>query len=263
METYQLKKIIIIVLALVNLSLLGLLGRIELQDRTANQQMLMHLKDLYLSSGIELSLEELPRSENQASATVQRSAKAETKFAEAFLGTAETQESGSAIQYSSALGTMRFRRNSSFELTMAQPTVSEDDCLSLLEPFGYTAFPQRSVDGSTLSLTQTLSGEAVVGVAVTLHFTDGFLTSATGYYVAGLQEGESLATFSAADALAAFLQYSLEQNLSYSSVRGIHAARSLSAETLFQSTLLPVWVIETSNRTFYVNHTGSEITRLS
>lgn len=261
METYQLKKITIIVLLLVNLALLGLLGQSALQQHSAEQQTLMQLKDLYLSSGIELALESLPRTEEQHAFIVQHSSDAEAAFAELFLGNTDAQESGSSMLYSSQLGAMRLRRNSAFELNMYTPSLTAESCLQLLEGLGYTAFPCCDSD-STIYLTQVVDNLPVVDSVVTLHFSGGFLTSASGFYISGLQIYEEASTYHAADALAAFLQYALELGISPSCVKSITPAHQLSTETLFQSTLLPAWIIQTEEASFYVNYDGSKIAAL-
>lgn len=262
METYQLKRIIIIILALVNLSLLGLLGQSALQDRRSRQQMLTQLKDLYLSSGVELTLETLPRDTRQGVSSVQRSAEAERRFSEAFLGSVSVQESGSAMLYSSALGTMRLRRNSAFTLQLTQRTLGEEDALALLKDLGYDS-PVRSRDGSTITLTQTLHHEPVLGATVTLHFQDSLLCSAEGYYLSARQEENGATLCSAADALSSFLERSLADGFVYRQISAMHSAQRLSVETLFQSSLLPVWVIETDAAVYLVSHDGDEITPLS
>ena len=81
METYQLKKIIIIILALVNLSLLALLGRNELQQKNAELQMLQQLQTLYASNGIDLSLNDLPSRASAVSALASSNAEKEEALA--------------------------------------------------------------------------------------------------------------------------------------------------------------------------------------
>ena len=260
METYQLKKIIIIVLALMNLALLGLLGRNELQERSAAQQTLSQLQTLYASSGIELSLDEFPAQKQRASALVTLSAAKELSFAESFLGSTEVQESGSAMLYTSDAGTMRFRRNSFFELTMTRPTLSRENCLALLSSYGYVL--SNGSTGDALQLVQTLSDTVVTGSTVSLVFADGFLQSAYGYYVYSSQEDLPQQVCSAADALSAFLQYVQENGLICGSIQAIEPAWQLSAETLFQSALLPVWLIETDAAFYYVNSSGNRISPL-
>ena len=262
METYQLKKITIIVLLLVNLALLGLLGQGALQQRSAEQQTLMQLKDLYLSSGVELALEALPRTEKQSSYTVQHNAQAEAAFAEAFLGEADMQESGSSMLYSSQLGAMRLRRNSAFELNMYTLSLTEFSCLHLFDELGYTAAPYHDSDNTSYYLTQIVDGLPILGSPVTLHFSNSLLTTASGFYITGLQEGEPLSPYTAADALSAFLQYTSEQEITPLRVEGIFSTLHLSAETLFQSTLLPAWVIQTESSSYYVSYGGDEIALL-
>lgn len=261
METYQLKKITIIVLLLVNLALLALLGQSALQQRSAEQQALMQLKDLYLSSGMELALDALPHAEKQSAATVQHSLDEEIAFAEAFLGKADLQESGSSMLYSSQLGAMRLRRNSAFELNMYTLTLTKEHCLSLMESLGYTAFPYHE-SSNTIYLTQTIDAVPLVDTMATLHFSGDFLTSASGFYITGVQEGDALSPYTAADALSAFLQYALEQEITSLRVQSISPTLRLSAETLFQSNLLPAWVIQTEKNSYYVSYGGDEIAPL-
>ena len=261
METYQLKKITIIVLLLVNLALLALLGQSALQQRSAEQQALMQLKDLYLSSGMELALDALPPEEKQSAATVQHSLDEETAFAEAFLGKADLQESGSSMLYSSQLGAMRLRRNSAFELNMYTLTLTKEHCLSLMESLGYTVFPYHE-SSSTIYLTQTIDTVPLVDTMATLHFSGDFLTSASGFYITGVAEGASLSPYTATDALSAFLQYALDQELPSLRVQSILPTLRLSAETLFQSNLLPAWVIQTEKNSYCVSYGGDEIAPL-
>ncbi|MGM9619251.1 MAG: hypothetical protein ACI3W8_05410 [Oscillospiraceae bacterium] len=256
METYQLKKIIIIILALVNLALLGLLGWQELQRRGEEKQLLQQLAGLYEASGIELSLDSLPESGSRTTAAVVRSAAQEQALAQGLLGSGvRTQESGSATLYTSPAGNLRFRRNGAFELTLEQPFQTEEACVALLEKFGYTLQDRDAFsDGSgTLYLTQTLSGAAVAGGTAALTFQSGLLESASGYYVYSAQKGQTARDFSAADALTAFLSYCREGGVICGSVQQIEAAWQLDTETLFQSTLTPAWLIATDASYYYVN----------
>lgn len=265
METYQLKRIIIIILALVNLALLVLLGRQDMQRLGAEKQMLQQLASLYEASGIELSLDSLPESDSRPTAAVVRSASQEQALAQGLLGSSvRTQESGSATLYTSSAGSLRFRRNGAFELTVDQPFQTEEACLALLEKFGYT-LPDRDAfsDGSgTLYLTQTLSGAAVVGGTAALTFRAGLLQSASGYYVYSAQKGQPARDFSAADALTAFLSYCRESGVICGSVQQVEPAWQLSTETLFQSTLTPAWLITTDASYYYVNCSTGDIAPL-
>lgn len=260
METHQLKRIIIIVLALVNLALLALLGRNEWQQRSAEQETLLQLRTLYASHGVELAVDRLPAAERAVSAVAVSDAARERRLAEALLGGAVTaQDSGSATLYSGENGTLRFRRNSFFELSLSRPFLSCDEAAALLEGLGY---PLSDGGGDSLRLAQTLERTVVAGGCVTLGFTDGLLSAASGYYVCGAQEQKSASLCAAADALSAFLQYVQESGLVCGSVQSIAPAWQLSAETLFQSALLPVWLIETDAAFYCVNAAGSRISPL-
>lgn len=260
METYQLKKIIIIILALVNLALLGLLGHNELQQRGTEQEVLKELKTLYASSGVELALDDLPSSGRHVTAEVVSNGEMEAAFAEALLGDTTAQESGSAMLYTSESGTLRFRQNGFFELTLTRPFLSREETLSLLSDFGYALSDGGA--GDTLRLTQTLSDKVIAEGNLFLIFRDGLLQSASGYYVCGLQEKEEKDLCSAADALSAFLRYVQENGVVCGSVRSVRPAWQLSAETLFHSALLPVWLIETDASCYYAGPSGSQIAPL-
>lgn len=256
METHQLKRIIIIILALVDLALLGLLGHNLLQQRSAEEETLRQLQTLYASQGVTLTPKELPAWPRAASAVAVRDEARERRFAEALLGGETTvQDSGSAALYTGSGGTLRFRRNSYFELTVTEPTLTRGEALALLEDLGYALSDGGT--GGTVRLAQTLERTVLAGGCVTLNFSDGLLTSATGYYVCGRQEQKSAALCSAADALNAFLQYVQESGLVCGSVQSIAPAWQLAAETLFQSALLPVWLIETDAACYVVNTAGS------
>ncbi len=257
METYQLKKIIIIILALVNLALLGLLGRNELQQQNAERETLQQLKTLYASCGVELALDSLPEQKKPTSALAVSSEERESAFAGALLGGAVRQESGSAMLYSSDSGSLRFRRNGFFELTMSRPFLSREETLSLFEDFGYTLSDGGA--GDTLRLVQSLEGKLVANSTAFLIFRDGLLLSATGYCVCDRQEYEAAELGSSADALSSFLRYVQENGVVCGSVRSVRPAWQLSAETLFQSTLLPVWLIETDSAYYCVGTSGSQI----
>ena len=260
METYQLKKIIIIILALVNLSLLALLGRNELQQRTSEQQTLQQLQTLYASGGVELAIDTLPASENGVSALVVSSDTQEAAFADAFLGGVSAQESGSAMLYSAENGTLRFRRNGFFELTMTRPHLTREEALARFADFGYTL--SDGGVGDTLRLAQTLSGRVLADGAAFLIFQDGLLLSASGYYVSAQQDHGAEPLCSATDALSSFLRYVTENGIVCGSVRSVRPAWQLSAETLFQSLLLPVWLIETDASFYYASTSGSQISPL-
>ena len=260
METYQLKKIIIIILALVNLSLLALLGRNGLQQKNTELQTLQQLQTLYASNGIDLALSDLPARTTAASALVSSNSEKEAAFAEALLGSSRAQDSGSATLYSSDSGTLRFRRNSFFELSMTRPFLSREETLALFEGLGYTL--SDGGIGDTLRLTQTFSGKVISGSTAFLIFRDGLLLSASGYYVCGKQDHEAAELCSAADALSAFLRYVQENGVVCGSIRSIRPAWQLSAETLFQSTLLPVWLIETDVSFYCADISGSRISPL-
>ncbi len=257
METHLLKRIIIITLALVNLALLALLGHNALQQRGAEQETLAQLQTLYASHGIELLPQSLPKQHRAASAVAVSDSEREQRFAAQLLGETKAQESGSATLYRTDHGTLRFRRNGFFELTVSRPSLFREEALQLFQELGYTLSDGGT--GETVRLVQSLDRRVIAGGAVSLFFTDDLLTSAYGYYVAKTQEQAAAEPSAAADALSAFLQYVQESGLVCGSVQSVAPAWQLSAETLFQSTLLPVWLIETDAGCYYASASGSRI----
>lgn len=261
METHLLKRIIIITLALVNLALLALLGHNALAQKSTERETISQLRTLYASHGIELAPESLPKKARAVSAVAVREEAQERRLAEALLdGAAEAQDSGSATLYTAAGGTLRFRRNSFFELTVSRPTLTKEQALALFREFGYTLADGGT--GETMRLVQALDRTVIAEGTVSLFFTDGLLSGAYGYFISAQQEQAAADLCSAADALNAFLQYVQQSGLVCGSVQSIAPAWQLSAETLFQSTLLPIWLIETDAAYYYVGTGGSRIAPL-
>lgn len=261
METHLLKRIIIITLALVNLALLALLGHNLLEQKSTERETLSQLQTLYASHGIELAPESLPKKERAVTAVAVREEAQERRLAEALLDSAvQTQESGSATLYTAVGGTLRFRRNSFFELTVSRPALTKEQTLAIFQEFGYALADGGT--GETMRLVQSLDHTVIAEGTVSLFFTDGLLSGAYGYFISAQQEQAAADLCSAADALSAFLQYVQQNGLVCGSVQSISPVWQLSAETLFQSTLLPVWLIETDAAFYYVSTGGSRIAPL-
>lgn len=260
METYRLKRIVLIVLVLVNLSLLYVLRSNDLQGHRRQENEYAQLRELYAAHGIDLRTERSAPTETADSATVIRSDAAERNFVAAFLGDALLcREEGSATDYTAPDGgTARLRRNGSLTLSCETPTMDAETARDVLADFGYVLGTSVSADGS-YTAARVIEGRTVLGADLTLAFGEKGLTRIEGYYVNSIQEGEQLTSASPTDALARFLRFVLENKLSCQSVEDIRPAWLFSSATLFQSSLSPAWLIFADGEQYYVNVLTQEV----
>lgn len=263
METHRIKRIIIIILALVNAVLLLTLASRQLQARSRQKTEFLQLQELYERNGIALRVPALADREVPVSAAVRRDEKAEEAFIAALLGDdLKKEESGSSASYTAPDGsTARLRRNGALEVWFSVPRLDYASLVSSLQSFGYRFSPLQDGSGSCTA-TQYIDGHALLGASLTLLFTDGMLSSVEGYYVNSIQEDRETLTLSDADALARFLRYTKAQGIVCSGVDSITQAWLFSSSTLFHSSLSPVLLISTDTLQYYVNPQTQELVPL-
>ena len=264
METHRIKRIIIIILALVNAVLLLMLASRQLQTRSQQRAEFSQLQKLYERNGIALRVSSLNEAELPANAAVQQNAEVEEAFISALLGENLTrEESGSTISYTAPDGShARLRRNGALELRFSILRLGYDAVASALQPFGYRL--SRPVGSSSIcTATQYIDGRPLLGAALSLCFDNGLLASLDGYYVNSMQGSQETLTLSDADALTRFLRYTQAQGIVCSGIDSITQAWLFSSSTLFQSSLSPVLLIRADTSTYYVNPQTQEIAPLA
>ena len=264
METHRIKRIIIIVLALVNAVLLLMLASRQLQTRSQQKAEFSQLQALYERNGIALRIPALSRTELPVSSAVQGSEEAEDAFVAALLGEdLQKERAGSSTSYAAPDGSSaRLRRNGALEVHFSILRLSYDAAASALQPFGYRLAPLAD-DTASCTATQYIDGRAILDAALSLRFEGGLLASIDGYYVNSVQGGQETLTLSDADALMRFLRYMQAQGIVCSGVDHIEQAWLFSSSTLFQSSLSPVLLIRADTSYYYVNPQTQEIVPLS
>ncbi len=263
METHRIKRIIIIILALVNAVLLLMFALRQLQTRSQQKAEFSQLQKLYERNGIALRVPALSHTELPASAAVQQNTEAEEAFIAALLGeNLMREESGSSTSYTSPDGsTARLRRNGALEVRFSILRLSYDSADAALQPFGYRLSP-LTLNTSSCTATQYIDDRALLGAQLSLRFEDGLLSSLDGYYVNSMRGSQEVLTLSDADALTRFLRYTQSQGIVCSGVDRIDQAWLFSSSTLFQSSLSPVLLIHTDTAQYFVNPQTQEVSVL-
>ena len=264
METHRIKRIIIIILALVNAVLLLMLASRQLQTHSQQKTEFLQLQKLYERNGIALRVPSLSNTELPVSAAVQQNTDAEEAFIAALLGENLTkEESGSSTNYTAPDGSgARLRRNGALELHFSTLHLSYDDAAAALQPFGYRLSPLTG-SASRCTATQYIEGRALVDAALSLQFEDGMLSSLIGHYVNSMESSQETLILSDADALTRFLRYTQTQGIVCGGVDSVTQAWLFSSATLFQSSLSPVLLIHTDTAQYYVNPQTQEVVPLA
>ena len=139
METYRLKNIMILTLALVNVFLLGLLGLRQAQQLASQRQTVQELTALFDGEGVALSSSAVSFDPPPAPLSLERSLAAERAAAAAFLsGDLTVEDEGGGIYlYSSDRGQAVFRASGSFEITGSlgknPASLARDFCRSFIK----------------------------------------------------------------------------------------------------------------------------------
>jgi len=116
MEWSKLKNIVLIILLLTNLCLLGFVVRQELGERRAQQDTLTNTLGFLARRGVQVSREQVPRTDDLLPMTVERDLAAENEAAAALLaGPVETEARGGGVyRYYNANGSIQFHSDGAF-----------------------------------------------------------------------------------------------------------------------------------------------------
>ncbi len=263
METYRLKNICILLLALLNAFLLLLLGYQSFRSYRSGADTQEELRQLFEKNHLEISGQVDLGQKCLTPLTVSRNVDAEGEIA-AFLlgGPVESHDQGGGIySFQNGNGTIYFRSGGSFDGQSL--SVPVEDAASFTEDF-CRRFGYRDTGGgtgNTAVLSEFLSGVEVAGCGVELRFDGGALAAVTGSHVtmenaAVEPEGE----MSCVTALVRFLDYRSEEGVVCSVISGMECVYTLqsSAST---SRLLPAWQIDTDAHGYSVDCATGQINR--
>ena len=258
MERYRLKNIIILILALVNVFLLGSLTSRRAAEEGARRRATEQLVALFAADGVELDAAVISREQPPAPRTLDRDTELDRELA-AFLlgeGLARDDQGGGLYVYTSAAGVARFESSGSFH---AAGQLAEAEALAFCQDFCKT-FQYRDLhaaldeDGSgTVTAVRDYGGYPVLGSTVSFTVDHGAVIAATGTLLSDRYTetpGEQ-APLSAAGALTAFQQHRRETGAVVSQVTDMYLCFDLQSTSPIL--LTPAWCVVTDSLNYYVN----------
>ena len=267
MESTRLKNIIILILALLNLCLLGsLLYRISAAHR-AYGQTVDQLIELLAADHVALDKSVISSKTPPDGRTLSRSTEQEQALVSSFLqgSLLFTDQGGGIYHYSNQVGAALFRSNGTFDIVGTQ--VYED-----AESFCRKFCRENSYENLVFDLDETGAGTAVAvryydGYPVfncTLSFTieDDSILRVSGTYLPDTAEEPNLQNtpLSAVAALTAFLDMRRESGGVQCTITDMYLCYELQTSAASSMTLTPAWCIVTDASSYYVNcYTGAVI----
>ena len=241
MESFRLKNIIILILALMNLCLLGLLGVRLTTGYSAQAEARQQMVQLFAAEGVSLDDGIIPGATPPAGLTLSRDPDEDEKLAGFLLGDELVMSDGT------------------FDVVIEQSGETADAlCRAFCRAFHYEAlaFSLDGEDGSA-SAVQTYDGAPVVNCTVSFSISGGRVASVSGTHLpqAG-QTANGNGALSALDALNAFLG-TVQSGAVVTAVTDLYLCYELQSTTATPMALVPAWCVSTDTADYYVNcYTG-------
>ena len=248
MESFRLKNIIILILALMNLCLLGLLGVRLTTGYSAQAEARQQMVQLFAAEGVSLDDGIIPGATPPAGLTLSRDPDEDEKLAGFLLGDelVMSDGGGGVPTYQSENGSAVFRSDGTFDVVIEQSGETADAlCRAFCRAFHYEAlaFSLDGEDGSA-SAVQTYDGAPVVNCTVSFSISGGRVASVNG-------------ALSALDALNAFLG-TVQSGAVVTAVTDLYLCYELQSTTATPMALVPAWCVSTDTADYYVNcYTGA------
>lgn len=264
MQSFRLKNIIIVILALMNLFLLGSLASRRTAERAAQDQTRTQLAALFAADGVTLPPDIVTFQSPPAGGTLTRNGELDRQIAALFLGAGLTHsdQGGGIDTYGNAAGAAVFRSSGSFDL--ASRLDAEVDAEALCRkfcknyPYDTPTFLQTET-GAVGDAAGRFNGYPVVNCTVEFTISDDQLT-VSGTHLPELftQDTGASEPLSAVTALTTLLAEWRETAAVVSAVTDIYPCYELQSTTAAPMTLVPAWCIRTDAASYYVNcYTGS------
>ena len=246
MESFRLKNIIILILALMNLCLLGLLGVRLTTGYSAQAEARQQMVQLFAAEGVSLDDGIIPGATPPAGLTLSRDPDEDEKLAGFLLGDelVMSDGGGGVTTYQSENGSAVFRSDGTFDVVIEQSGETADAlCRAFCRAFHYEALA-FSLDGEDGSASFSISGGRVASV------------SGTHLPQAG-QTANGNGALSALDALNAFLG-TVQSGAVVTAVTDLYLCYELQSTTATPMALVPAWCVSTDTADYYVNcYTGA------
>ena len=267
MESTRLKNIIILILALLNMFLLGsLLYRIEV-SHSSYQRAAEQLVELLAADQVTLDESVISTKTPPAGRALSRSTAQEQALASSFLkgSLAFTDQGGGIYHYSNQVGAALFRSNGTFDIVGTQ--ISEDVesfCRKFCRENDYKdlAFELDADGNGTATAVRYYDGYPVFNCTITFTIESDGITRVSGTYLPGTaEETVSQSTpLSAMAALTAFLDMRRESGGVQCTITDMYLCYELQTSAASSMTLTPAWCIVTDTSVYYVNCYTSVVT---
>ena len=257
MESYRLKNIIILILALLNVCLLGILAIRVSAEHASRREAREQLVSLFAAAGVSLDAGLISDETPPSALTLTRDESEEQTMAAYLLGGTPTRsdQGGGIFNYTGEYGAAQFRSNGSFDAVCDRPLEDLKDFFrDFCGTFGYEDLTVSLEDGTgTVTALQYYQDYPVVGCSVVFTLEDGILKRAIGTYLpdsAATAVGEE--PLSALSALSAFLN-TIREGAVGTAVTDLYLCYELQSTTTALMTLSPAWCVTTDTASYYVN----------
>lgn len=260
MNRRELKRIMIIILVVLNGFLLLHLIRRSASARFAERRAEQELLALFAADGVALSPETIPHAKPPPVIHLDMSEETWEKFASVFLGPgAARKKSGVARRYADGDADVQFFADGRFSATgLSVEKDPETLCREFCRVWPYE-LPAPPKESGTVTMSARYGGFDVFNCDASFAFEKGVLREASGKILPPDGAAGDSPTLSAAGALAIFQAVRRENRVVSAEIRRVslcYALQSADAETF---SLVPVWRIETDTAPYYVNCVSGEL----
>lgn len=260
MESFRLKNIIILILALMNLFLLGsLYGRAsaqqEAQNRTRQQLVELFASD---SGRIALDGDVISFQTPPSGGTLTRDVAHDQKVATLLLGEGllRSDQGGGIYSYENSAGAAVFRSGGNFDVTLHLSDSADAGELfrDFCKEFHYEEIDSASEGGIfSASAVRTFGDYRVINSTVSFQTSESALHITGTYLPDTLTAADREDALSGPSALTAFLNTRREMGAVISAVTDMYPCYELQSTAAAPMTLTPAWCIETDAGQYYVN----------
>lgn len=265
MERYRLKNIIILILALLNVCLLGILSMRVSAELSSRRQAREQLVSLFAAAEMTLDAGLISDETPPASLTLTRDEAVEQAIAAYLLGgtPARTDQGGGLFSYTGEYGGAQFRSNGGFDAVCDRSLEDpEAFCREFCKTYGYEELTVSLENGTgTVSAVQYYQDYPVVNCTVTFTLENGALKRTIGTH---LPDSAAMAAshevpLSALSALTAFYN-TIREGAVGTAVTDVYLCYELQSTTTALMTLAPAWCVVTDTASYYVNCISGTVT---
>jgi hypothetical protein len=265
-ERSRLKTIMILILALLNICLLGSLVSRIAAERESRQQAAEQLVALFAAENIALDANTIPDKAPPSGQTLTRSPNSDQALAAAFLGDglSSTDQGGGIYTYGSNYGAARCSSNGTFDIIGTQITEdAESFCRKFCRENHYKnlSFILDETGSGTATAVRYYDGYPVFNCTITFTIESGAITKVSGTHLPdATAESDVQDPLSAVAALSLFLGMRRESGALVSVITEMYLCYELQGTTTSPITLTPAWCIVTDTASYYVNCYTAAIT---